>query len=79
MFWELSLPKSRGAGIAAFSWRAMQTVTIWSRASIFHSWFLVDEVTMKKVARTWAYETSLLVGSTLGPALPYNDYYPVSR
>ena len=35
--------------------------------------------TMRNVARTWAYETGLLVGSTLGPALPYNDYYEVSR
>lgn len=35
--------------------------------------------TMRNVARTWAYETGLLVGSTLGPALPYNDYYEASR
>ena len=35
--------------------------------------------TMRNVARTWAYETGLLVGSTLGPALPYNDYYEVNR
>lgn len=34
--------------------------------------------TMRNVARTWAYETGLLVGQTLGPDLPYNDYYEVS-
>ncbi|MCJ1235070.1 histone deacetylase [Varicellaria rhodocarpa] len=31
--------------------------------------------TMRNVARTWAYETGVLVGETLGPELPYNDYY----
>ncbi|MCJ1321268.1 histone deacetylase [Xylographa vitiligo] len=31
--------------------------------------------TMRNVARTWAYETGLLVGKTIGPDLPYNDYY----
>ncbi|MCJ1251016.1 histone deacetylase [Trapelia coarctata] len=31
--------------------------------------------TMRNVARTWAYETGLLLGQTLGPDLPYNDYY----
>lgn len=34
--------------------------------------------TMRNVARTWAYETGLLLGQTLGPDLPYNDYYEVS-
>ncbi|EKG13181.1 Histone deacetylase superfamily [Macrophomina phaseolina MS6] len=31
--------------------------------------------TMRNVARTWAYETGQLVGSELGPQLPYNDYF----
>ncbi|KAI9871109.1 MAG: histone deacetylase [Pleopsidium flavum] len=31
--------------------------------------------TMRNVARTWAYETGLLVGEPMGPELPYNDYY----
>ncbi|KAI9712965.1 MAG: histone deacetylase [Candelaria pacifica] len=31
--------------------------------------------TMRNVARTWAYETGLLVGESMGPDLPYNDYY----
>ncbi|KAI9763723.1 MAG: histone deacetylase [Candelina submexicana] len=31
--------------------------------------------TMRNVARTWAYETGLLVGENMGPELPYNDYY----
>ncbi len=34
--------------------------------------------TMRNVSRTWAYETGALVGETLGPQLPYNDYYEVS-
>ena len=34
--------------------------------------------TMRNVARTWAYETGLLVGQTMGPELPFNDYYEVS-
>jgi len=34
--------------------------------------------TMRNVARTWAYETGLLVGQELGPDLPYNEYYEVS-
>lgn len=34
--------------------------------------------TMRNVSRTWAYETGLLVGQTMGPELPYNDYYEVS-
>ena len=33
--------------------------------------------TMRNVARTWAYETGLLVGQTMGPEMPYNDYYEV--
>ena len=33
---------------------------------------------MRNVARTWAFETGLLVGKTIGPELPYNDYYEVS-
>ena len=33
--------------------------------------------TMRNVARTWAYETGLLVGKTIGPELPYNEYYEV--
>jgi histone deacetylase 1/2 len=35
--------------------------------------------TMRNVARTWAYETGLLVGADLDPILPYNEYYEVSR
>ncbi|KAJ5888181.1 histone deacetylase [Penicillium taxi] len=31
--------------------------------------------TMRNVARTWAYETGILVGNDLGSELPYNDYY----
>ncbi|KAL2216553.1 histone deacetylase 1 [Thermoascus aurantiacus ATCC 26904] len=31
--------------------------------------------TMRNVARTWAFETGILVGEVLGPQLPYNDYY----
>ncbi|KAL9082770.1 MAG: hypothetical protein Q9159_006183 [Coniocarpon cinnabarinum] len=31
--------------------------------------------TMRNVARTWAYETGLLVGQDLAPTLPYNEYY----
>ncbi|KAJ6171852.1 Histone deacetylase RPD3 [Penicillium chermesinum] len=31
--------------------------------------------TMRNVARTWAYETGILVGDNLGSELPYNDYY----
>ncbi|GCB17678.1 histone deacetylase RPD3 [Aspergillus awamori] len=31
--------------------------------------------TMRNVARTWAFETGILVGDTLGAELPYNDYY----
>ncbi|KKK15890.1 hypothetical protein P175DRAFT_0451337 [Aspergillus ochraceoroseus IBT 24754] len=31
--------------------------------------------TMRNVARTWAFETGILVGETLGSDLPYNDYY----
>ena len=34
--------------------------------------------TMRNVARTWAYETGLLVGQAMGPEMPYNDYYEVS-
>lgn len=33
--------------------------------------------TMRNVARTWAYETGLLVGEKMGPELPYNEYYEV--
>lgn len=33
--------------------------------------------TMRNVARTWAFETSILVGDPLGSGLPYNDYYEV--
>lgn len=35
--------------------------------------------TMRNVARTWAYETGRLVGQDLGPDLPFNDYYEVSK
>ncbi|KAM5433628.1 histone deacetylase [Microsporum canis] len=31
--------------------------------------------TMRNVARTWAYETGVLVGNQLPAELPYNDYY----
>ncbi|KAJ5132218.1 Histone deacetylase RPD3 [Penicillium atrosanguineum] len=31
--------------------------------------------TMRNVARTWAYETGILVGDNLESELPYNDYY----
>ncbi|KAI9847707.1 MAG: histone deacetylase [Sclerophora amabilis] len=31
--------------------------------------------TMRNVARTWAYETGMLVGESMGPELPFNDYY----
>ncbi|GAB1197032.1 hypothetical protein APSETT444_006313 [Aspergillus pseudonomiae] len=31
--------------------------------------------TMRNVARTWAFETGILVGDPLGSELPYNDYY----
>ncbi|PGH05834.1 histone deacetylase RPD3 [Polytolypa hystricis UAMH7299] len=31
--------------------------------------------TMRNVARTWAFETGVLVGENLGTTLPYNDYY----
>ncbi|PWY91137.1 hypothetical protein BO70DRAFT_358571 [Aspergillus heteromorphus CBS 117.55] len=31
--------------------------------------------TMRNVARTWAFETGILVGDTLVAELPYNDYY----
>ncbi|PYI01988.1 hypothetical protein BO78DRAFT_400924 [Aspergillus sclerotiicarbonarius CBS 121057] len=31
--------------------------------------------TMRNVARTWAFETGILVGDTLTADLPYNDYY----
>jgi histone deacetylase 1/2 len=33
--------------------------------------------TMRNVARTWAYETGLLVGEEMAPVLPYNEYYEV--
>ncbi|KAH8813054.1 hypothetical protein F5884DRAFT_670334 [Xylogone sp. PMI_703] len=31
--------------------------------------------TMRNVARTWAYETGVLVGEQMDPVLPYNEYY----
>ncbi|KAJ2403322.1 hypothetical protein GGI23_000027 [Coemansia sp. RSA 2559] len=31
--------------------------------------------TIRNVARTWAYETAVLLGETLDPVIPYNDYY----
>ena len=31
--------------------------------------------TMRNVARTWAFETGLLVNKNVGPYLPYNEYY----
>ena len=33
--------------------------------------------TMRNVARTWAFETGLLLNKTIGPDLPYNEYYEV--
>lgn len=33
--------------------------------------------TMRNVARTWAYETGVLVGKQLPRTLPYNEYYEV--
>ena len=33
--------------------------------------------TMRNVARTWAFETGILVGEQMGSELPYNDYYEV--
>lgn len=35
--------------------------------------------TMRNVARTWAFETGMLVGQAMGPELPYNDYYEACR
>lgn len=35
--------------------------------------------TMRNVARTWAFETGILVNERLGSQLPYNDYYEVSQ
>jgi histone deacetylase 1/2 len=34
--------------------------------------------TMRNVARTWAFETGVLVGQELSPMLPFNEYYEVS-
>lgn len=34
--------------------------------------------TMRNVARTWAFETGILLNEQLSPQLPYNDYYEVS-
>ncbi|KAJ1663114.1 histone deacetylase (class I) Clr6 [Coemansia sp. RSA 1813] len=31
--------------------------------------------TIRNVARTWAYETAVLLGEKLDPVIPYNDYY----
>jgi len=31
--------------------------------------------TMRNVARTWAFETGVLVGQEMGPVLPFNEYY----
>ncbi|KAG9235604.1 hypothetical protein BJ875DRAFT_483087 [Amylocarpus encephaloides] len=31
--------------------------------------------TMRNVARTWAFETGVLVGQQMGPTLPFNEYY----
>ncbi|KAG0651800.1 histone deacetylase RPD3 [Hyphodiscus hymeniophilus] len=31
--------------------------------------------TMRNVARTWAYETGVLVGQEMDPVLPFNEYY----
>lgn len=33
--------------------------------------------TMRNVARTWAFETGVLVGKEMDPILPYNEYYEV--
>ena len=33
--------------------------------------------TMRNVARTWAYETGVLLNKNVGPQLPYNEYYEV--
>lgn len=33
---------------------------------------------MRNVARTWAYETGVLVGQEMPRTLPYNEYYEVS-
>lgn len=33
--------------------------------------------TMKNVARTWAYETGVLLDQPMDPVLPYNEYYQV--
>lgn len=33
--------------------------------------------TMRNVARTWAYETGVLVGQDMEPVLPFNEYYEV--
>lgn len=35
--------------------------------------------TMRNVARTWAFETGILLGEPLDSQLPYNDYYEVSK
>jgi histone deacetylase 1/2 len=34
--------------------------------------------TMRNVARTWAFETGVLVGQEMGAVLPFNEYYEVS-
>lgn len=34
--------------------------------------------TMRNVARTWAFETGILVGQEMTPVLPFNEYYEVS-
>jgi histone deacetylase 1/2 len=34
--------------------------------------------TMRNVARTWAYETGVLVGQEMASVLPYNEYYEVT-
>ncbi|KAI5804419.1 hypothetical protein EDC01DRAFT_611214 [Geopyxis carbonaria] len=31
--------------------------------------------TMRNVSRAWCYETGILVGQTVGPELPYSDFY----
>ncbi|KAJ2808024.1 Histone deacetylase rpd3 [Coemansia guatemalensis] len=31
--------------------------------------------TIRNVARTWAYETAVLLGESVSPSMPYNDYY----
>jgi len=33
--------------------------------------------TMRNVARTWAFETGVLVGQEMGAVLPFNEYYEV--